>query len=427
MIPKIIVVGGGVAGLELANKLGDTLGSKNKATITLIDCNLSHIWKPLLHKIATGSIDSDLESISYLEQAKKHNFNFKLGKLKNIDKKNKQITLSEIRDKKRNILIQEEKIKFDILVLAIGSITNDFEIKGVSENCFFLNNIKQANLLYRKMLNLFIYKKNKEKIKITIVGGGPTGVELSSEIFNMLQKLEYYKFKNLSKKNISITLIEGEKRILPGISKKISKTIYKKLKKIGVSIKTKTFIKYVNQNKLETQSKEIIDSNIIIWTAGIKTPDYMKKIGKLETNKFNQLIIKNTLQTTLNDYIFAIGDCASYIDDKGNHIPARAQSAHQMATLCYKNIILLNKSKKLKKYKYKDHGYLISLSKFKTIGQINKFLFYKKIAIKGKIAKLIYLSLYRIHLIKIYGYFKTILLILISIFNKKIRSKIKIY
>lgn len=426
MKQTIVIVGGGIAGLELVTKLGKKLGKKNKKKIILVDCNLSHTWKPLLHKIATGLLDSNLESVNYFEQSNKNNFTFKLGKLINIDRKNKNITLSKIYNENQKKVTQKEKIKFDILVISIGSITNNFNIQGVNEHCIFLDNVKKANLLHKKIFNLLIHKKIKNKINIVIIGGGPTGVEFSAELVNTIKKLEQYNIKNLHKKNIFITLIEGKKRILPEISKKISQEIHDKLKKLGIVIKTKTFVEIVSKNEIFTKSKETIKSDIIIWTTGIKIPNFMKKIAKLETNEINQLIVKKTLQTTLDDFIFAIGDCASYQEKNKKLFPPRAQSAHQMAKICFKNILLLIKFKKLKNYKYKDHGFLISLSKFATIGQINKFLFLKKIKISGKLAKIIYLSLYKIHLIKIYGFFKTIILTFISIFNKKIRMKTKI-
>lgn len=429
MIPKIIIVGGGVSGLKVAMKLGHKLGKKKRGKITLIDYQIGHIWKPILHKIASGSLNYHYEITNYLSHAKNNHFSFKLGKMTNINRKEKYITINEKYTKNKKVKIKEEKIKFDILVIAIGSITNDFKIKGVLENCSFLDNQTQANNFHKKILNTLKYNlKNNKITKIAIIGGGLTGIEFSTEILNLIKKLEIYKFYKIKEEKILITLIESENRILPKLPIKISKIINKNLEKLGIKIKTNTKIKKIENKTIETESKEKIKFDIIIWTTGVKVSNFMKNIGGLITNQNNQLIIKKTLQTTLDNTIFAIGDCAFYKNKHGEIIPPRAQNAHQMVKICYKNIILsLNNSKKLKKYKYKDYGYLISLSSFKTIGVINKFIIIKEIILKGKIIKLIYLSLYKIHLINIHGFIKTILIILSNIINKIIKPKIKLY
>lgn len=424
MIQKIVIIGGGIAGLGLAIKLGKKLKNKKKYEIILVDKQKGHIWKPMLHKIASGNINYNYEIVSYLFHAKKNNFSFILGKMIKINRKEKHVIIQEKHNKKEKT---ENKIKFDILIIAIGSVTNDFNIPGVINNCLFLDNQKQANNFYKKMLNKFKENliKNK-KTKIAIVGGGLTGVELSTEILNTINKLEKYKFYKINKKKISITIIESENNILPKLPFKISKIIHKNLEKLGIYIKTNTKIKKIENKTVETELKEKIKFDIITWTTGIKISDSMKNIGGLITNKNNQLIIKKTLQTKTDKNIFAIGDCASYEEE--NKIQPRAQNAHQMTKTCYKNIILLiNKSKKLKKYKYKDYGYLISLSSFKTIGIFHKILFLKEIILNGKIAELIYISLYKIHLINIHGFIKTILIILTNIINKKIKPKLKLY
>lgn len=424
---KIVIVGGGVGGLKLAIKLGNKLGKTKKYKIILIDKQKGHIWKPILHKIASGTINYNYEIISYVSHAKKNNFSFILGEMTNINKKKKHITIKEKYDEKGKIIIPTKKIKFDILIIAIGSITNDFKIKGVLENCSFLDNQKQANKFYENMINKFQENliKNK-KTEIAIIGGGLTGIELSTEILNTINKLEEYKFYKINKEKISITIIESENKILPKLPIKISKIVHKNLKKLKIHIKTDTKIKKIENQTVETEKNEKIKFDIITWTTGIKIPDFMKNIGGLKTNKNNQLIITETLQTKNNENIFAIGDCASY--EQENKTPPRAQNAHQMTKICYQNIILLlKKSRKLKKYKYKDYGYLISLSSFKTIGIFNKILFLKEIILNGIITKLIYFSLYKIHLISMHGFIKTILITITNIINKKIKPKIKLY
>lgn len=421
---KIIIVGGGIGGLILATKLGKYAKKNNTIKIILIDKNSIHTWKPSLHKIAADAINKNSTSIEYSAHAKKNNFKFKLGCLKKINRKNKYITIFSNKNSQKKI--EESKIQFDILVLSIGSVSNDFNISGVKENCFFLDNIKQAIFFKEKLLNLIhkiiIDDKKNSKINITIVGGGLTGIELSTEI---LHKINTIKNNKNIKKIFNINIIESESRILPKLSKNISAIVYKNLKKLKINITTNTYITKIKQKQLETNTKEKLKADFIIWTAGIKSPNFMKQIGGLQTNKTNQIVVKNTLQTTTDDFIFAIGDCASCPDDKLKNVPARAQAAYQMAKICNTNIISLIKKKKLKQYIYKDYGSIISLSKFKTIGIINLNKINRHIIFNGILAKIIYILLYTKHMISINGYKKTIILTIKNFFKKTIFLKKK--
>lgn len=177
--PKIIIVGGGAGGLELATRLGRKLGRK-KAEITLVDREHSHLWKPLLHEVATGSLDDGVDALSYLGHARQNAFNFQLGSLTDIDRENKTITLAELRDKNNELLVPERQLSYDFLVMALGSTSNDFGTPGVKDNCIFLDNPHQAHRFHDEMLNLFlrysVRDNAEEKVNIAIVGGGATGL-----------------------------------------------------------------------------------------------------------------------------------------------------------------------------------------------------------------------------------------------------------
>ncbi|WMC19685.1 MAG: FAD-dependent oxidoreductase [Enterobacteriaceae bacterium PC38] len=414
---NIVIIGGGISGLELTKLLSHKI--KHKVNITLIDKNSYHIWKPILHEISTGYLDANTNTINFNDHAYINKYNFKLGYLININKYKKYI----IYKYKKNLNYKKKKLKYDILVISLGSISNDFNIPGVKQNCFFLDNIKQAMLLHKKIFNILL--SNKKKKKIIIVGGGATGIELSAEIANLIKELKKYGY-NINKKIINIIIIEAGKNILSLLPPKISYNVYNKLKKIGIIIINKTIVTYVYKYGLKTNKNIFINANLIIWAAGIKAPCFIKNINGLKINKINQLLIKPTLQTTLNESIFAIGDCASLKIGNNKFVPSRAQSAHQMANLCFKNILSILNNKPLSLYKYNDYGTIISLSKFYTIGYLIIKLINKNIIIKGKIAHFIYILLHKMHQIKIQGYIKTLLIIIINIINKFIKLKIKI-
>ncbi len=149
----ILVVGGGAGGLELATKLGRKFGRKRKATVTLIDRNTTHLWKPLLHEVASGSLDSGVDSLSYRAHAYNNGFKFRLGSLNGIDREQKRVTLAPLFDDENNEVLPQRTLNYDILVLSLGSVTNDFGTPGVRENAIFLDASTQAELFHTKLLN----------------------------------------------------------------------------------------------------------------------------------------------------------------------------------------------------------------------------------------------------------------------------------
>ncbi|MFC3395289.1 NAD(P)/FAD-dependent oxidoreductase [Brenneria rubrifaciens] len=428
---KIVIVGGGAGGLELATSLGHKLGRKKKAEVTLVDRNHSHLWKPLLHEVATGSMDDDMDALSYLAHARNHAFQFQLGMLTDIDREQKHIQLAEIRDDQGEQLVAARKIPYDILVIALGSTSNDFGTPGVKDHCIFLDNPKQARRFHNEMLNLFLkFTANtdgKERINIAIVGGGATGVELSAELHNAVKQLHSYGFDGLDKETLNVTLVEAGERILPALPPRISAAAHQELTNIGVRVLTKTMVTSAESGGLNTKDGEFIEADLMVWAAGIKAPDAMKEIAGLETNRINQLVVEPTLQTTRDPAIFAIGDCASCPQEGGGFVPPRAQAAHQMASRCHSNIVALLAGQSLKPYVYKDHGSLVSLSKFSTVGSLMGNLMRGSVMVEGRIARFVYISLYRMHQIALHGYVKTGLMMLVGGINRVIRPRLKLH
>ncbi|MCL2894860.1 NAD(P)/FAD-dependent oxidoreductase [Brenneria tiliae] len=428
---KIVIVGGGAGGLELATSLGHKLGRKKKAQVTLVDRNHSHLWKPLLHEVATGSLDDDMDALSYLAHARHHYFQFQLGMLTDIDRQQQHIQLAEICDEQGEVLVAARKIPYDILVIALGSTSNDFGTPGVKEHCIFLDNPKQARRFHNEMLNLFLKftarTDEKERVNIAIVGGGATGVELSAELHNAVKQLHSYGFDGLDKETLNVTLVEAGERILPALPARISAAAHQELSNIGVRVLTNTMVTSADAGGLNTKGGEFIEADLMVWAAGIKAPDAMKEIAGLETNRINQLVVEPTLQTTRDANIFAIGDCASCPQEGGGFVPPRAQAAHQMAARCHSNIVALLNGQTLKPYVYKDHGSLVSLSKFSTVGSLMGNLMRGSVMIEGRIARFVYISLYRMHQIALHGYVKTGLMMLVGGINRVIRPRLKLH
>ena len=156
MSHRIVIVGGGAGGLELATRLGRTLGKKGKARITLVDANLTHIWKPLLHEVAAGSLNSSEDELNYVAQAKWNHFEFQLGRLTGLDRASQRIQLAATLDEQGEELVPARGLDYDTLVLAIGSTTNDFGTQGAADHCILLDTREQAERFHKQLLTHYL-------------------------------------------------------------------------------------------------------------------------------------------------------------------------------------------------------------------------------------------------------------------------------
>ncbi|WP_283789733.1 NAD(P)/FAD-dependent oxidoreductase [Bermanella sp. WJH001] len=430
---NIVIVGGGAGGLELATKLGDTFGKRNHANIHLVDANNTHLWKPLLHEVATGSLDSGIDELSYRAQAYNHYFHFHIGRMNNLDRDKKEIILAPIYDENKVEVLPERHLQYDTLVLAIGSQTNDFGTKGAKEFCSFLDSRAQADKFHQKLLNTYLKanntasQKGNYKLNIAIVGAGATGVELAAELHNTASELSAYGLDQLTADQLQVIIIEAGDRILPALPPRISTAAHRELEKLNIQVKTNTFVQEVTEDGFITNDGHTIAAELKIWAAGVKAPDWMKELSGLETNRANQIIVKPSLQTTLDDDIFAIGDCSFMLQKDGTPVPPRAQAAHQQAYHVYKNLVRISEARTPKDYVYKDKGSLVNLSRYSTVGSLMGNLSSGSMMVEGKIARIVYVSLYRLHQVALHGYFKTALMSLSGRINKIIRPRLKLH
>ncbi|MDO9103975.1 MAG: NAD(P)/FAD-dependent oxidoreductase [Methylovulum sp.] len=428
-IPNIVVVGGGAAGLELATRLGRNLGKKKLAEITLIDAATTHIWKPLLHEVAAGTLDES-EQVEYLAQAHRSHFRFRLGKMEGLNRAKKEIYVSPTFNDKGEELIPGRTFSYDILVMSVGSVSNTFNIKGVAEHCLFLDTTTQAfnfqKQLFESYMKKYIGKDNDalNPLSIAIVGAGATGVELSAQLHEVTNVLAIYGLNEPS--NVKLTIIEAATQLLPALPDKLALATQQQLVKLGVDLKLGRRVTEVTEDGITTHDGEFIAADIKVWAAGIKAPDWMKGLDGLETNHINQLVVDNTLQTS-DDDIFAMGDCAACVwqGHKGN-VPPRAQAAHQQAEALYKTICSRLTGGQSAVFTYYDYGSLVSLGKYTTVGNLMGNLM-GTVSVGGFIAKVVYLSLYKMHQVAIHGYFRTAMLTLSNAFRRSAYIKIKMH
>lgn len=429
---QIVIVGGGAAGLELACALGEKSRKDTSFEVTLVDCSHTHIWKPLLHEVAAGTIDSS-EELSYLAQARASHFNFRLGAMEKLDRASKQIYIAPTVNEAGEELIPARSFSYDTLVIAVGSVSNSFGIPGVEKHCQFLDTARQALRFQQTLLETFmrIYSRDVGEsagLSIAIIGAGATGVELAAELHNVTQQLAIYGLDDrAARRCVDITIIEAAQRLLPALPDRLAETTARQLHELGIRLLLGRRVVEVSEGCVVLEGGDRVAAHLCVWAAGIKGPDWLSRLDGLESNGLNQLVVKENLQTTFDENVFAIGDCAACPwPGHAESVPPRAQAAHQQASLLCKSIPGRIKGQQAASYRYRDYGSLVSLGKYSTVGNLMGNLL-GSVSLGGFIARLFYLSLYKMHQVSVHGYLKTAMLTVASQLRKTAMTHIKLH
>jgi len=437
-VHRIVIVGGGAGGLELATKLGDDSVS-NKTSITLVDKNRTHIWKPKLHEVAAGSMDLADQELDYIAQAHWHHFKFRLGELISIDREKKQIQIAPVIDEAGELITPIQTISYDTLIISIGSLTNDFGTQGVAQFAQRLESSADAKRFHLRLVNACLRAQAQvdplapHQLKVAIIGAGATGVELAAELHRTTRAIISFGMDRVDpEKDLKVILIEAAPKILPALSDRISSAAQRLLVDLGVEVITNAKVEKVQPDKVLLSNGVEIPAELIVWAAGVKAPDFLKGIGGLETNHVNQLLVLPTLQTTLDQNIFAIGDCAACPwaqanNGKGGIVPPRAQAAHQQASHLYKQIKKVINREPLKPYEYRDFGSLVSLGEYSSVGSMMGGLIGGSLMVEGLFAKFMYISLYKLHQLALHGWVKVALDTLSRLIHRRTHSIVKLH
>jgi NADH:ubiquinone reductase (H+-translocating) len=399
---RIVVVGGGAGGIELVTRLGDTLGRSGGADIALVEKARTHLWKPLLHEVAAGSMDVSRHELDYLAQAYWHGFKFRLGEMIGLDRARRVVNLAAKLDEDGRLITPVRSIGYDTLVIAIGSVSNDFGTPGVKEHAICLDTPEEAARFNRRLVNACLRAHTPAEpvrpgqLHVAIIGAGATGTELSAELHRTVRGVVAFGLDKIDPdKDIKITLIEAADRLVPALPKRLSDATARLLGELGVEIRTGARVTEVGADGVHLAGGDFIPSELVVWSAGVRGPDVLANLDGLETSASGQLVVRPTLQTTRDDDIFAMGDCA-YLVPEGEKrpIPPRAQAAHQQASHLLKQLRRRLEGQPVEPFVYHDFGSLVSLGEFSTIGSLMGFLAGKGMLIEGYVARLMYRSLY---------------------------------
>ncbi|HRP67746.1 MAG TPA: NAD(P)/FAD-dependent oxidoreductase [Thauera sp.] len=413
---RIVIVGGGAGGLELATRLGRRHGSKGEIEVVLVDRTRTHMWKPLLHAVAAGSLNIHEEQIDFLYQARWNGFTYCRGPMTGLDRAAREIVVGEVRGDDGELVLPERRLAYDTLVLAVGSLSNDFGTPGVAEHAYKLDAAWEAHLFHRKLVNACFAADHSlpgadGRLDIVIVGAGATGVELAAELHNTTRVLAGYGLRNIDpERHIRIRLIEAGPRILPGLSAPLSAAVARVLGGLGVSVDTGVKVTAVTPTAVHTGDGAELPASLVVWAAGIRAPAFLRELDGLESDRIDRLVVDACLRTTRDEAIFALGDCAAAPwHDAQSCLPPRAQVAHQQASHLARVLSARVRGLAPTPFRYRDQGSLVSLGRHDTLGNLMGFIRGKGIRIEGMVASLMYWSLYRSHLLALHGFWKTAL------------------
>ena len=432
---QIVVVGGGAGGLELVRRLGAKYGRKAH-DIILVDRNLTHIWKPLLHEVATGSLDANLDEVGYGAHGVRWGYRFFRGSIESIDREARQIVTAPLLDDDGEEVMGRHTIRYDYLVLAVGAVSNDFGTPGVTEHCLFLESRAHADRFRGRLLNACLRTSQDieterdphSQVNIAIVGGGATGVELAASLVEAADNLRAYGLEVFDARCLNITLLEAGPRILPALPEALAKAAHQELEDMGVTVRTDAMVTSADREGLDMRDGSRVDARLKVWAAGVKGQPSLSGLGNLTMNRNNQFIVRDTLQTVDDDRVFAIGDCASYKPAESERpVPPRAQAANQMASTAFANLIALQEGRPLEQFVYRDKGSLISLARFQTVGSLMGNLVGGRMAVEGRVARLVYNSLYRLHLMAIHGPVRGASIIALRPATRAMRPRLKLH
>lgn len=438
---RIVIVGGGAGGLELATRLGDRYADAPAIEIILVDRSATHLWKPLLHEIAAGSLDANTHQIEYVAQARWHHFEFQQGELTGADLTRKRIAVAAFKDEEGNDILPAREICYDTLVLAIGSVTNYFGVPGAREHGIAVDTVQQAEHFRHRLLAACMRTQNHmppdhaqhtqraPQVNIVIIGGGATGVELSAELRNAAEVLGAYGLHHLDPaRNVRITVIEAGPRILGPLPEQVAAETARLLAQRNIDVLVAEKVTEVRSDAVITASGKFLPSDVTVWAAGIRMPRVLSRLG-LAVSQQGQILVNQTLQSESDPAVFALGDCAHCPwPEKNRTVPPLAQAAHQQAAFLFHALRRrLAQQPLLTPFRFRERGALISVGIDNAVGNLSSRLTGRNVLVEGMLARFLYGWLYRVHLAALHGYARMLLDTLAQWLRGKTVPRIKLH
>ena len=438
----IVIVGGGAGGLELATRLGDSVGRSGLARVVLVDRWPAHFWKPLLHTLASGKRDTQGTEIDYAAQACEHGFEFARGEVLGVDREARTIRLAAWLTEDGAQVLPARSLPYDKLVLALGSVTNFFGVPGAAEHVLTLDDVPQAEAFRQRFIDGCIQASarnaarspggndSEEGLDIVIVGGGATGVELAAELSHSARTLARYKVHALDPvRHVRIRILERGSLLLPHLHARLSKRAARHLRSLGIKILTDCAVARVEPHAIIDTDGRSYPSSITLWAAGVSAPDMCATLG-LSVNPLRQIAVTQALQALDDPNIYAIGDCASFTCPVKGKLPPRAQAAHQQAMFLAQYLARHLEHPdcgKQQAFEYRDYGSLVSLGPLAAVGVLTAHIGGRKLQVGGIVARWLYSMMYRKHLMALHGFVRMAARTVADWIGEKISPSVKLH
>ncbi|MCR0980833.1 NAD(P)/FAD-dependent oxidoreductase [Roseomonas populi] len=401
---RLVVVGAGAGGLDLATRLARR--RVPGLAVTLVDRASSHVWKPRLHQVAAGTLDTAQDEITYLDHAARLGMAFRPGLLRGIDRAARRITLGTVQDEAGRDEVTAE-VPYDTLVLAIGSTADDFGTPGVREHAVFIDSREQAEA-FRVELRRAVVRALDDpavrEVSIVIVGGGATGTELAAELHQALDLASGYGVPDL-RDRLRVTLVEMAPRILSALPEKVSTAATAVLRNLGVTVLTEAAVASVDEAGVTLKDGRRVEASIQVWAAGVRAPAITRALDGLELDRAGRIRVGEDMVSLTDPAILALGDCAALIPAGGEKpLPATAQVAHQQARHLARHLPARLSGTPLPPFRYVPRGSLVSLGDYDAFGSLGRLGILKGAFIEGWLAQLSYTMLYRQFQLVVHGW-----------------------
>jgi NADH dehydrogenase len=418
---RLVIIGGGVAGLDVATHVAGKRAGNQRLAVTLVDRETAYVWKPMLHTIAAGTSDAGAQQTVYAAQALSHGFEYQLGETIGIDRHRREIRLRAL-EIGGEVIVPERSIAYDTLVLAVGSRANDFGTPGVAEHCARIDTRSEA-IGFNDRLRIRLVQRAAagQALTVGIVGGGATGVELAAELVRIAAIAEHYGVTEASSR-MKVILIESGPRLLGPFPEKVAQAAQRKLQQLGVTVQVGAHVTAADADGFRLANGEVIAAELKVWAAGVKAPPLLETLADLERTRSGQLVVGDRLHVPDDPRIFALGDCASpRLPDRKAPVPTTAQAAHQHARYLCRYLPRLIAGETVPAAGYHDFGSLVSLGGYDAYGSLGRFGFFDGGFIRGRIAQLGHALLYRSYQVRLHGLWKGSLLWLADMIARQVK------
>ena len=438
---RIVIVGGGAGGLELAIRLARLTRPGRRARVTLIDRLPTHTWKPRWHEIAVGLLIEAEEAASYAAQAQRHGFDFVLGEVERLDPTRRELSLAAmpypaddpVAQGAGGTLLPARTLTYDQAVLAIGSTVDDFGTPGVGEHAYTLDTAAGSERLHRALLAQSARVKAglQSVLRVVIVGAGTTGVELAAELRNAAGRLPQFR-SLLQPDQLSLTLLEMADRPLPSSPPGVSAYARGMLRAHRVAMRFGAKVVRVTAGAVEVDGGDSAPADVVVWASGVKARVLAIPLQGMRLGKNGRIEVDAQLRALDADGgvvegLHVIGDCAAAPMENGDVVPATAQAAHQQAVFLARSLARRLRGRAALEFRYRYKGTLVSLGKGRAVGDLPTPRQGGELLVSGLSAKLAYAALYEAHLAELYGVWHAGVLALSGALRRSARPAVKLF